>query len=248
MKPFLLLTTRARNAVAAHEYASYRTMTGLPAEHLVWRRLERSPSAPIGLDSCSGVIVAGSPFSVSDPPDDKSPVQVRVEATLSHLLDDVIARDTPFLGVCYGLGVLGRHDGAVVDDTFAEPLQAVAVHATTAGRADPLFRGLPDTFDAIVGHNESIARPPATWTVLASSASCPVQAVRVGANVYATQFHPELAADTVAERARGYADHGYFAPGRLDAVVSAIGTADLRASHAVLSRFVRRYAVVDAAS
>ena len=33
---------------------------------------------------------------------------------------------------------------------------------------------------------------PPHAVVLASSATCPVQAFRVGRNLYATQFHPEL--------------------------------------------------------
>ena len=47
---------------------------------------------------------------------------------------------------------------------------------------------------------------------LATSAACPVQAFRVGKNVYATQFHPELDLEGICTRIEVYKDAGYFDP------------------------------------
>ena len=51
---------------------------------------------------------------------------------------------------------------------------------------------MPPTFDAFLGHKEAVRRLPEGAVLLASSADCPVHAFRIGRNVYATQFHPEL--------------------------------------------------------
>ena len=47
---------------------------------------------------------------------------------------------------------------------------------------------------------------------LATSAACPVQAFRVGQNVYATQFHPELDLEGICTRIEVYKNAGYFDP------------------------------------
>ncbi len=242
MKPFLLITTRDDEAVAAAEHASYCQLTGLLPEELEWRRIERAPLGPVDLDRYSGLILAGSPFTVSEPQSAKSDDELRVEHELGILLDEVIVRDFPFLGICYGIGTIGAHQGARVDRTFGEPPQATRVRLTAEGLVDPLLRELPDEFDAFVGHKEAISEVPPHIAVLAGSAACPVQAFRVGANVYSTQFHPELDTQTFASRVKAYAGHGYYEPDELDSILNQIDAVDVRASHMVLARFVEQYA------
>ncbi len=49
------------------------------------------------------------------------------------------------------------------------------------------------SFDAQLGHNDSVVEMPPGLACLARSERCSVQAVRVpGAPIVATQFHPEL--------------------------------------------------------
>jgi GMP synthase (glutamine-hydrolysing) len=241
MKPFLLVTSRGEDDVAAEEHAAYCRLTGLLPEDLVWRRIDRDPLGTIDFERFSGIILAGSPFTVSEPVHRKSEVELRVERELAELLDDVIARDFPFLGVCYGIGTIGAHQGARVDRTFGEPSQAVRISLTRAGHEDALFRELPLEFDAFVGHKEAVSEVPDTITVLAGSATCPVQAFRVGRNVYATQFHPELDTAAFTDRVRTYAHHGYFDPVEVEAIVQNAERADVRASHMVLGRFIEEY-------
>ena len=241
MKPFLLITSRDDERVAVEEHASYCRLTGLLPEDLEWRRVEREPLGEVDFDHYSGIILAGSPFTVSEPVEKKSPNELRVERELSALLDGVIERDFPFLGICYGIGTIGRHQGATVDRTFGESVQAARISLTVAGLQDPLFRELPPVFDGFVGHKEAISEVPSHFTVLASSPGCPVQAFRVGHNVYATQFHPELDAGSMSSRVRAYAHHGYFDPSELDTLIAGIEHADVRASHLVLGRFIEEY-------
>src|SRR3546814_928456 len=86
---------------------------------------------------------------------------------------------------------------------------------------------MPRTFEAFVGHKEAISSLPATATLLASSPACPVQMFRVGCNVYATQFHPELDVDGITTRIHAYASYGYFAPDELDATLAAVRRAQV---------------------
>ncbi len=241
MKPFLLITTRDDERIAEEEHAAYCTLTGLLPEDLAWIRVDQQPLGEVTLEDFSGIILAGSPFTVSEPNDTKSANELRVERDLAGLLDRVLERDFPFLGICYGIGTIGTHQGAKVDRTFGENTQATRISLTPEGLVDPLMRELPPEFDAFVGHKEAISEVPAHLAVLASSPTCPVQAFRVGNNVYATQFHPELDGAAMTSRIHAYVDHGYFDPGEVDALIARIQQADVRASQMVLSRFTEQY-------
>ncbi|MGI4896259.1 MAG: glutamine amidotransferase [Janthinobacterium lividum] len=241
MKPFLLLATREDDAVADTEHDAILRYGGLQGGELLRVRLERDPMPELDLDELSGIIVGGSPFSTSDPEAGKSDTQHRVEDELATLLDRVVATDTPFLGACYGIGTLGVHQGGVVDRTYGEPIGTVPVTLTEAGRADPVFRELPTTFDAFVGHKEALRVPPSNAVVLASSPTCPVQAFRIGENLYATQFHPELDVAGIIERVTAYRSAGYFPPEEYEQVVARLRRSRADAAPQVLRRFVDRY-------
>ena len=244
MRPFLLLATRAEDRAADEEYAAFRRFGGLSADELVRVRLEQRPlreSLPdLDLDAWSGIVLGGSPFTTSD--EVKSATQVRVERELGELLDAVVERDFPFLGACYGVGTLGVHQGAVVDTTYGEPVTGVTVELTPEGVSDPLVGVLPRRFQAYVGHKEAVTRLPPHAIRLASSEACPVQAFKVGANVYATQFHPELDVPGIQTRVEIYRDAGYFPPETLADLKAALARHDVTHPPALVRRFVELYA------
>jgi GMP synthase (glutamine-hydrolysing) len=194
------------------------------------------------LDRYAGVILGGGPFDSSDPESAKSPVQLRVEAELRGLLDELVARDFPFLGACYGVGTLGVHQGGVVDRTYGEAVGAVPVTLTPAGLEDPLLAGLPRTFDAFAGHKEACRELPPGSVLLASSPACPVQMFRVRSNLYATQFHPELDVPGVCTRVRIYQHHGYLVPDTLESLIADLQQAVVTEPPRILANFVGRYA------
>jgi len=242
MKPFLLLATRAEDVPADEEYALFLRYTGLAEHELVRVRMEAGPLGPVDLDEWSGIFVGGGPFNASDPDSRKSAVQHRVEAEFRGLLDEVVARDFPFLGACYGVGTVGAHQGAVIDSRYREPISVVEISRTEAGAADPLLAGLPDRFTAFVGHKEAISRLPASAVLLAQGDVCPVQMFRVGQNVYATQFHPELDVEGITTRIHAYADHGYFAPDELHLTLESVRRLPVTHTGTILRAFVERYA------
>jgi GMP synthase (glutamine-hydrolysing) len=242
VRPFLLLATRAEDEAADDEYAAMLRAGGLDEPQLHRIRLEAEELPPLDLDRYAGVVLGGGPFDSSDPEDLKSPNQRRVEAELRGLLDVLVARDFPFLGACYGVGTLGVHQGGTVDATYAEPVSAVPVTLTAEGLTDPLLAGMPETFDAFVGHKEACRDLPPTAVLLASSPTCPVQMFRVRTNLYATQFHPELDVQGIVTRVRIYQDAGYFPPETLAEIIAAVQGAVVTEPPRVLANFVARYA------
>ena len=242
VKPFLLLATRAEDEAADGEYEAMLRWSGLEERDLHRVRLEAGPLPAIDLDDYAGVIVGGGPFDSSDPEDTKSATQQRVEAELRTLLDELVARDFPFLGACYGIGTLGVHQGGTIDRTYGEPISAVPVSLTAAGLADPILEGMPETFSAFVGHKEACSVLPTTAVLLASSPACPVQMFRVKTNLYATQFHPELDVAGIITRIRVYRHRGYFAPETMDTLIDGVSDAVVTQPPRILSNFVARYA------
>jgi GMP synthase (glutamine-hydrolysing) len=242
VRPFLLLSTRAEDLAADEEYEAFLRVTGLPPERLRRIRVEAAPLPRLELDDYAGIFVGGGPFNSSDPPLEKSPVQHRVERELSALLDEVVARDFPFFGACYGVGTLGVHQGGVIDRTYAEPISAVRVRLTEDGLADPVLTGTAEEFDAFVGHKEACRMLPPGAVLLAASAACPVQMFRVKQNLYATQFHPELDLPGLLTRVRVYQHAGYFPPAELDELIARLEPAVVTEPGRMLANFVARYA------
>jgi GMP synthase (glutamine-hydrolysing) len=242
VRPFLFLGTRAEDDIAQQEYDAVLAGSGLHPDELVRVRLEAAPLGWVELEDWSGIILGGGPFNVSDPDDAKSPVQRRVEAELADLAERVVAADTPFLGACYGIGVLGTRAGGVVDRTYGEPVGALPVRLTPEGREDPLVGVLPEVFDAYLGHKEAVSRLPDGAVLLASTDTCPVHVFRLGRNVYATQFHPELDAVALCDRVDAYSAHGYYEPHEREAIKAAAREAMVTEPVRLLARFVELYA------
>ncbi len=242
VKPFLLLSSRAEDLAADEEYAAFLRLSGLPTADLHRVRMEAGPLPELDLDRYSGIFLGGGPFNSSDPPATKSPVQRRVERELRSLLDEIVDRDFPFLGACYGVGPLGVHQGGIIDGTYAEPVSSIRVSLTAAGLADPILAGMPEQFDAFVGHKEACSVLPPTAVLLATSAQCPVQMFRVKTNIYATQFHPELDVPGIVTRVRVYQHAGYFPPTELQELIARLSVAVVTEPGRIVANFVSCYA------
>ena len=236
-KPFLLLSSRAHDPAADGELQQVLRVGNLTPDQVDWRRLEQAPLGPVNLDNYSGVLLGGSDYCASDT--NKSEVQLRVETDLGQVLDQALARDFPFLGMCYGVGILTQHLGGTVDHTHSEPVGATEISLTEAGQADPLFHDSPKQFWAFVGHKEAANGTPPGATVLATGTRSPIQAFRVGANIYATQFHPELNAADLEQRIIIYQHSGYFRPDEVETLVAAGYAAPVTgAQHKILQNFI----------
>ncbi|GKY87503.1 glutamine amidotransferase [Sinisalibacter aestuarii] len=244
MKPFLILQLRPETEAADNEYEAFLAKGGLDEAQVRRIRLDLEDlPADLDLDDHAGVIVGGGPGCVSDDPATKDPLEKKIEDEIMGLMPEICARDIPYLGCCYGIGILGHHlaPGIVSKEKYGEPVSAVDCALTEAGRADPLLAGMPGRFHAFVGHKEAVqALPPGTVN-LVSSGPTPFQMLRFGQNVYATQFHPEADADGFETRIRIYRHKGYFPPETAEALIEMVRGEDVRFPELVLRNFVARY-------
>lgn len=242
-KPFLILQLRPETEAADDEYAAILRKGGLTPEQTVRIRLDQADlPKDMTLDDFAGVIVGGGPGCVSDAPEDKTEVEARIEEAVLSLMPEITERDFPFLGCCYGIGILGKHlNGDVSKKAFSEPVGTSDCALTADGRDEPLLEGVPDEFLAFVGHKEAMQSLPDGCVHLVSSPTCPYQMVRFGENVYATQFHPEADGDGFKTRILIYKNRGYFPPETADDLIEMCSNANVHAPERVLRNFVARY-------
>lgn len=239
-RPFLLLSTRPEDEAAAEELASFTAGMQLEDGAIEQRRVEAASIGAVDLDAYSGVILGGSPFNNSDTV--KSPTQLRVEREIGTLVREIIDRDFPLIGACYGIGTIGTLIGATLGSEYAEEAGLISVSVTPEGLADPLLDGFPESFQTIVGHKEAVSTVPDAATVLVSGDACPIQMFRVKSNVYATQFHPELTAPALETRLRLYAHLGYVRADVMEANISEAYTGDFTWNNRILANFAEAYA------
>ena len=245
MKPFLILQLRPETEASDDEFAAILRKGGLREGDVTRIRLDqRDLPEGLDLDDFSGVIVGGGPGCISDPPEAKSATEARIEAAIMSLMPEITTRDFPYLGCCYGIGILGHHLGSAVSKArFGEPVGTSDCVLTSEGRADPICDGMPDAFQAFVGHKEAVQALPEGCSLLVSSPACPIQMIRFGSNVYATQFHPEADDTGFETRIHIYKDRGYFPPEDASRLIEMCRAADVHAPELVLKNFVKTYAV-----
>ena len=238
MEKILILQMRPEDETADSEFRAILRVGKLREDQVHRIRLEQGiPN--ININNYSAVIAGGSPFDVSATT--KSQVQKDIEAFYHHLFDQVVALDFPFLGACSGNGLLGHYCGASISKKYREPIGGVEVQVTEEGEKDPLLKGLPKTFDALVGHKEACDDVPPGTVLLATSGPCPVQMFRMKKNIYATQFHPEADANEFVLRIKTYKDHGYFEPQEANRLIKAVQRAHTPIPQKILRRFTAIY-------
>lgn len=243
MKRLLLLQLRPEDDVSNDEYLSIID-AGINPRLIHRIRMEQEDMPDIALVDYAAVIVCGGPSNVSDPYEIRPDHQKRFEPKLMDLLDKIVLSDHPFLGICYGMGLLTAHQGGTVAKTYAEPIGAVDITVTDDASTDSILIDIPPSFKAFVGHKEAADILPPNAVLLATSRECPVQMYRIGNNIYGTQFHPELNADSLALRIMAYRNMGYFHPDEADSLIETARLHDVPYAKAILKRFIARYMAV----
>lgn len=209
MLPFLLVSTRPEDDAVETEYELFQRVTGLNSQQLHQVRLDMLGLPDITVTDYAGIFVAGSPYDTTTPEEKQSATQKRTEAELARLFDQVIAVQVPCLTTGYGTEVAAREMGGQVTTRWGEPPQMIDIVLTDEGQNDPILAGFPREFLTYVGHHEAVEVMPQGAVLLASSATCPVQMMRVGDNFYATQFNPEIDSDVISARLNAYRDAGW---------------------------------------
>ncbi len=113
------------------------------------------------------------------------------------LLREAVAEGMPVLGVCLGCQLLADAHGGTVEPLAEAEVGIVDFALTEAGRADPLFAGLPRAPLTMQWHLNAVTALPGQAVLLATSEACAVQAYRLAPTAYGVQFHMEVDAALV---------------------------------------------------
>lgn len=239
-KPFLLLQSRSEDEASDDEYQAFLKFGGLKPAELTRLRLDMGMRPQVALDDYAGVLMGGGAANFAYDDAQKSPEQREFEAYILPLVQRIVATDTPFLGACLGVGALVTALGGRTSFDYSEAVGSVDIRLTPEAKNDQLLAGMPAEFRGFVGHKEGVVEPPSRCVVLARSSTC-VQMLRVGRNVYATQFHPELDADGLALRINIYKHAGYFAPSEAQALIDVVRREHVTEPVKILQQFIKRY-------
>jgi GMP synthase (glutamine-hydrolysing) len=220
--PVLILHTGDPDDTLKSQFGGYAEQlaqaAGLTAEamEIVPVHEGKRPQAPARYRAA---LITGSPAMVTD----KEPWSEDTAAWLR----EAAAAGLPMFGVCYGHQLLAYALGGKVG-------------YNPAGREVGTQTGLPSTFPAQMLHAQTVLQPPPGAAVLARSDLDEHQMIRIGRNVFSTQFHPEFGPDFIRahlERfGRRYAAENLDVPG-LSANVRATPVAG-----GLLRRFLDAYA------
>jgi GMP synthase (glutamine-hydrolysing) len=149
------------------------------------RRPREGDPLPATMRGHAGAVIFGGPMSANDPDD-----FIRAEIDWIGIC---LKEQAPFLGICLGAQMLTRHLGGRVEahrEGRAEvgyyPLQLTEAGRGHAARSGAVWPGIVYQW-----HREGFDCPRGA-ECLATGGDFPVQAIRVGANAYGLQFHPEV--------------------------------------------------------
>ncbi|MCA9751279.1 MAG: glutamine-hydrolyzing GMP synthase, partial [Gemmatimonadetes bacterium] len=152
----------ARRVREAHVYC----------EILPWNRTERLADPAL-----VGVVLSGGPASINAP-------------NAPALRPEVLAREVPVLGICYGMQLLAHALGGRVH--AAEGAREYGPALVDVDARGP-FAGLGPQLDVWMSHGDHVDVLPAGAAAIARSPGAPIAAFEdAGRRIWAMQFHPEV--------------------------------------------------------
>jgi GMP synthase (glutamine-hydrolysing) len=172
-------------------------------------------SPPPALDGFGAAIVFGAQAQVDQ---EETRPWLRPE---KQLVQQLLRRGIPMLGVCFGSQLLAEAVGGVVRPAQGAEIGWNEIELTPEGRVDPLLGFLPERFVGFGYHHYEWLLPPGS-VALARSAAC-LQAFRLDDRPFwGIQFHPEVTlADLSSWLDRWDTDPGAVATGLDPAAIRA---------------------------
>ena len=169
------------------------------------------------LDSVDALFIGGSgDYLISQ---GHAPRQIEKVVALVKMARE---RGLPTLGMCFG-GQIMTHafGGKLVLDESRTEMGTYRLKKKPAAEHCPIFSGLPDEFDAQLGHQDHMEVLPEGAVNLLSSELSQVQAWTFpGEPLYALTFHPELDPEGVEHRLRYYASKYGFSQEQINDMLS----------------------------
>lgn len=237
MKPFLILQLRKIDLAADGEFQAFLKYGDLSTAEVHRVRMEKDGVPKINLEDYSGVIIGGGPNCINDKE------QPNFYDDLKKLHKEIVEKDFPYLGNCYGLGFMTHTMGGEVTKggCYAEPVGGTNVSLTDEGKEDKLLGNIDERFLAFNGHKEGVSKLPEGTVLLAKSDTTPVHMFRLKENIYATQFHCELDFQRLADRIDVYKHEGYFPPEEAEELKDKWRNSVVTEPMKILKNFVEMY-------
>ncbi|GAA3820667.1 type 1 glutamine amidotransferase [Cellulomonas soli] len=173
-RPVLVLTH------APHEGPGLITRALDELPHRIRTVLDTPDPRLPSLDELGGLVVMGGPMDA----DDAGHPGLAAER---RLLAEAVDADVPVLGVCLGMQILALALGGELHRRNGTEIGFAPVEVV---HDDPLLAPLGAAPTVLHWHDDAVALPPGA-TLLARSATTPVQAFRAGSAV-GLQFHVEI--------------------------------------------------------
>jgi GMP synthase (glutamine-hydrolysing) len=149
-----------------------------------------------------GLVITGSSSSVcTDPADWVAPLLTN--------LTQLMERNLPMLGVCFGHQALAAASGGVVEKhPRRRELGTTELFLTPDGRNSQILQGLNSPFYAQETHEDVVTEIPEDrgYKILAENEHNRFQSIQYSDVIYSTQFHPEISAAVMKEYIKVYAE------------------------------------------
>ncbi len=154
------------------------------------------------LDEFDALLIPGSRLDIDGPGRKANPWM----EDLIRLIRNAHAEEKPMLGICFGHQAIGVAFGCSIG-RIPRPqnleIGLVPLELTDEGAEDGLFNGVPRRFDAMMWHYRFIEPAPEGAVVLAKGTAGMIQSFRIGKSTWGVQFHPDYAAEDLAQKIRG---------------------------------------------
>ncbi|MFP4384897.1 MAG: glutamine-hydrolyzing GMP synthase [Spirochaetia bacterium] len=137
-----------------------------------------TPWEELPLEGVKGIILSGSPFSVTD-----------ADAPVPD--SRVYSSGLPLLGICYGLQRMNADQGGIVR---ALPTREYGRSELEINQSHPLFNGIPNRFTSWMSHGDSLEQAaPGFRQIAVSEQNFPAAVIKDGDTpMIGIQFHPEV--------------------------------------------------------
>ena len=137
---------------------------------------------PTDIDECDGWLCSPSRMSTYDPVDWLADVEA--------LLRELIAKEKPYVGICFGHQLLAQALGGLVEKSpngWGVGVRDYEVVSRREWMSPELAR-----FSMIGSHQDQVVRLPAGAELLFRSDYCPLGGFAVGERAWTVQVHPEF--------------------------------------------------------
>lgn len=125
----------------------------------------------------TGIILSGGPLSVYD-------------SSAPDIDERIIKMEIPILGICYGLQLLCRKIGGIVEQAKDREYGRAQLKII---KPSPIFLGVADKSNVWMSHGDYLTELPSGFEIIGTSDHSPICSISNEVKkIYGVQFHPEV--------------------------------------------------------